>query len=307
MRSMFELITSQVIDAIQSGADNYRMPWHHPEGLRLPSNAITGRSYRGINTLVLWTAAERAGCRTNKWATYQQWAQNGAQVRKGERSTTVFLWKPVGQGSAGDDDAGDTRSGSFVARAFRVFNADQVDGFDAVEPAAAKLDPSRRIDRAEAFFGRVPASIWHGSDSAFYDSHSDTVSMPSFEAFISPDAFYSVLSHELVHWTGSKQRLDRDLSGRFGSAAYAMEELVAELGAAFLTGHLGLGCEPRTDHAPYIKTWLRVLGGDPKAIVTAASRAQAAADYIIALAGETAGDPGKAASADTSQLVEAIV
>jgi antirestriction protein ArdC len=110
--------------------------------------------------------------------------------------------------------------------------------------------------------------------------------------------FYSVLSHELVHWTGAKTRLDRDLSGRFGSEAYAMEELIAELGAAFVVGHLGLSCEPRTDHAPYIASWLRVLGSDPRAIITAAGRAQAAADYLIALA-DGAGDR----EADAASLV----
>jgi antirestriction protein ArdC len=146
------------------------------------------------------------------------------------------------------------------------------------------LDSSKRIAGAEAFFQRQPATIWHGSDSAFYDPRADLVSMPSFSTFVSPDAFYSVLAHELAHWTGAKRRLDRDLSGRFGSEAYAMEELIAELGAAFVAGHLGLGCEPRTDHAPYIASWLRVLGSDPRAIVTAASKAQAAADYLIGFA-----------------------
>ena len=112
--------------------------------------------------------------------------------------------------------------------------------------------------------------------------------MPTFEAFVSPDAYYSVLAHELCHWTGAKPRLDRDLAGRFGTEAYAMEELIAELGAAFTVGHLGLACEPRTDHAPYIASWLRVLGSDPRTIITAASRAQAAADYLIAKADKTA-------------------
>ena len=108
--------------------------------------------------------------------------------------------------------------------------------------------------------------------------------MPSFSAFRSPEAFYCVLAHELTHWTGAKARLDLDLSGRFGSDAYAMEELVAELGAAFVAGHLGLSPVPRTDHAAYIASWLKVIRSDPRAIITAASRAQAAADYLIAAA-----------------------
>lgn len=304
MGSMFEQITKQVIDAIEIGAGAYRMPWHRSEHALMPSNAITGRSYRGINTFLLWAATGRAGYQSNKWATYQQWSQHGAQVRKGERSTIVLLWKPVGPADA-DEERGDGRRSGSLARAFRVFNADQVEGFTPAKPPAARLDPAARIARAEAFFGGLPADIWHGSDGAFYDPASDMVSMPDFEAFISADAFYSVLGHELVHWTGAKARLDRDLSGRFGSEAYAMEELVAELGAAFLTGHLGLACEPRSDHAPYISSWLRVLGSDPKAIVTAASRAQAAADYIITLAEQPGCDAGPAAPLQSTQLAEA--
>lgn len=157
-----------------------------------------------------------------------------------------------------------------------------MDGY--VQASAPALQAAERSTQAEAFFQSQPATIWHGSDDAFYDPRSDLVSMPSFDAFVSADAFYSVLAHELTHWTGAKPRLDRDLSGRFGSDAYAMEELVAELGAAFITGHLGLDSEPRRDHAPYIASWLRVLGSDPRAIVTAASKAQAAADYLIGFA-----------------------
>ncbi len=280
MKNMFEQITAQIIAAIAAGAGEYRMPWHTSHGLGTPANAISGRPYRGINTLLLWAEAERAGYESGAWATYRQWAEHGAQVRKGERATLVLLWKPLNPAKA-NKDAPETRGG-LLARAFRVFNAGQVDSY---EPALVSvLDSSARITEAEAFFASQPAAIWNGSDRAFYDLHADLVSMPSFDAFVSADAFYSVLAHELTHWTGAKARLDRDLSGRFGTQAYAMEELVAEVGAAFVAGHLRLGCEPRTDHAPYIASWLRVLGSDPRAIVTAASKAQAAADYLIGFA-----------------------
>jgi antirestriction protein ArdC len=293
MSNIFEQITAQIIAAITAGAGEYRMPWHKGEGLGTPANAITGRPYRGINTLLLWAEAERAGYESGAWATYRQWTERGAQVRKGERSTLVLLWKPLSPVKSDEDS--ETR-GRLLARAFRVFNADQVDGY---EPAlGSMLDSSARIAKAEAFFTCQPATIWHGSDSAFYDPRVDLVSMPSFGAFVSADAFYSVLAHELTHWTGAKPRLGRDLSGRFGTEAYAMEELVAELGAAFVVGHLGLGCEPRTDHAPYIASWLRVLGSDSRAIVTAASKAQAAADYLIGFAQQArANDEPAAATA----------
>jgi antirestriction protein ArdC len=278
---IYQRVTQQIVAAIEEGAGQYRMPWHRRQGIGTPTNAVSGRAYRGINTLLLWAEASRAGYGSGEWATYRQWTQRGAQVRKGERSTLVILWKPLGATSDENDGVEDRPRGGMLARAFCVFNADQVDGYQvATHP---KLPTATRIERAEAFFTSQPAAIWHGSDSAFYDPRADIISMPSFEAFVSPEAFCSVLAHELTHWTGAKARLDRDLSSRFGSEAYAMEELVAELGAAFTVGHLDLACEPRTDHAPYIASWLRVLGSDPRAIVTAAGRAQAAADYLVAL------------------------
>ena len=295
MRNMFEQITAQIIAAITAGAGEYRMPWHKGRGLGAPANAITGRPYRGINTLLLWVEAERARYDSGVWATYRQWSERGGQVRKGERSALVLLWKPLNPAKPDQDGEG---SGGLLARAFRVFNADQVEGYEPL--LSSVTDSSSKIAKAETFFASQPATIWHGSDSAFYDPRADLVSMPPFGTFVSANAFYSVLAHELTHWTGAKHRLDRTLSGRFGTEAYAMEELVAELGAAFVAGHLGLGSEPRTDHAPYIASWLRVLGSDPRAIVTAASKAQAAADYLIGLAQQ--GPANNEPAADTSLL-----
>jgi antirestriction protein ArdC len=289
---LYQRITAEIIAAIEAGAADYRMPWHTLSRSGAPVNAGSSRPYRGINTLLLWCEAGRRGYSSNRWATYRQWNELGAQVRKSETSTTVLLWKPIAY-SVDREDAGDQPARQrLLARAFRVFNADQVDSGD-LQPAAHQPTPER-ITSAEAFFAAQPAAIWHGSDGAFYDRRADMVSMPSFDALVSAEAYYSVLAHELTHWTGAKGRLDRDLSGRFGSDAYAIEELVAELGAAFTVGYLDLACEPRIDHAPYIASWLRVLRDDPRAILSAASKAQAAADYLIELAdpkppgGETA-------------------
>ena len=283
---IYQRITNQIVAAIAAGAGESRMPWHRKQGIGTPTNAITGRAYRGINTLLLWAEADHAGFSSGAWATYRQWTQQGAQVRKGEKSALVMLWKPLSAVREDGDSGDEPQRGRMLARAFHVFNADQVDGYEITAPP--QLPTSARIERAETFFQAQSATIWNGSDCAFYDPRADTVSMPSFDAFVSPEAYYSVLSHELCHWTGAKPRLDRNLAGRFGSEAYAVEELIAELGAAFTVGHLGLECEPRTDHAPYISSWLRVLGGDPRAIITAASRAQAAADYVIGKAEEVA-------------------
>jgi antirestriction protein ArdC len=194
------------------------------------------------------------------------------------------LWKPIETKDAVADAPepaveGDRR---LLARAFHVFNADQVDGWTA--PLVPNLPESERIAAAEAFVAAIPANITHGGDSAYYIPALDQVRMPAFGQFARALDYYATLAHELTHWTGAKPRLDRDLSGRFGSDAYAMEELVAELGAAFTAGRLGLPSVPRADHAPYIANWLKVLKGDSRAIFTAAARAQQAADYLVAFA-----------------------
>jgi antirestriction protein ArdC len=293
--SLYEQITQQIVAAIEAGTSGYRMPWHRTGGIGAPMNAISGRAYRGINTLLLWAEATRADYASGEWATYRQWATAGAQVRKGARSTVVLLWKPVkGRHDADEGDQASDRR--MFARAFRVFNADQVDGYVST---GTRLNEADRAAAAGAFFAAQPAEIWHGSDDAFYDPASDSVSMPSFGRFVSPGAYYGVLAHELIHWTGAKRRLDRDLSGRFGSNAYAMEELVAELGAAFIAGHLELAAEPREDHAAYISSWLKVLKDDPRPIITAASSAQAGADYLIGAAERRA-----STTADRIALVE---
>jgi antirestriction protein ArdC len=143
-----------------------------------------------------------------------------------------------------------------------------------------QLSEAERIARAEAFFAAIPAEVRHGGNRCYYDPAADRVQMVPFDRFESASAYYGVLAHELTHWTGAPSRLARDLSGRFGSEAYAMEELVAELGAAFTGGQLGLPIEPRRDHAPYIASWLKVLKGDGRAIFTAAGKAQEAMDYM---------------------------
>jgi antirestriction protein ArdC len=184
-----------------------------------------------------------------------------------------------------------------------VFNLEQVDGFEPVTRAA--LSESERVATADAFVNGLDAILWFGGDRAFYDHQADLISMPSFIQFKSPRAYYATLAHELVHWAGHKTRLDRNLTGRCGSEAYAVEELVAELGASFLCAHLDLGGEPRRDHAPYIASWLKVLRSDPRAIISAASQAQAAADYLIEQAG-AAGRDRPAAAAKPADIGEEL-
>jgi antirestriction protein ArdC len=277
--SIFERITSQIVETIESGAGNYIMPWHRAgKALDSPTNAITGRAYRGLNVLTLWIDGETAGFATGRWATYHQWCEHGAQVRKGERGTPVFFWQKRDTDSADQSDGDDRRRAGFVAKTFTVFNADQVDGYLS-DPVPA-LSEDERIAEADVFVRRVGPDIRHGGDRAFYSPGFDRVQIPEFGQFRSAAAYYATLSHELIHWSGAKHRLDRDLSGRFGSADYAMEELIAELGAAFTCAHLGIQTEPRRDHAPYVASWLKALRGDSRAIFTASSLAQQAVDFL---------------------------
>jgi antirestriction protein ArdC len=165
-----------------------------------------------------------------------------------------------------------------MARDYWVFNAEQVDGFEPAEVLASSR--AERIVYAEAFFRAVGVSIEDGGNQAFYRADTDCVHMPAFGAFKEPLFYYSVLSHETTHATAAPHRLNRDLSGRFGSEPYAMEELIAELGAAFLCAELGLPTDPRADHAPYINSWLKALRNDKRAIFTAAAKAQEAVDWM---------------------------
>ena len=212
------------------------------------------------------------------WGTYRQWAAAGAQVRKGERATTVVFWKQVesGGGDALEDDEGSRKK--MFARAFSVFNVSQVDGF--APPPAVLLPEADRHAQAEAFINNLGIQTVFGGSEAFYRPSTDTVHMPAFECFSDPASFYGVWLHETGHASGAKHRLDRDLSGRFGTATYAAEECCVEILSGLILADLGIAHHPRPDHAAYIASWLKVLKDDPRAIFTAASKAQQAADWM---------------------------
>jgi len=264
------------------------MPWHTSGKFAFsPINITSGKPYRGINTVCLWAAAQAKGYDRGEWATYQQWQEHGAQVRKGERSTTVVFWKFANNAADTDgDESPNSGSRLLFTRGYSVFNAAQVDGYTPTPDADMPMP--ERIAHAEAFFQAIRADLRHGGNQAFYAPATDHIQMPPFQAFREGIAYYSTLAHEHTHWTAPTARCDRQLGKRFGDNAYAAEELIAELGAAFTCAHLGLSTEPREDHAAYIQSWLRVLKADSRAIFTAASKAQHATDWLIARAGELA-------------------
>ncbi len=277
---VYTRVTDQIIKAIEAGAAEWRMPWHISDSWDIfPVNAQTKKPYRGVNVVALWATAEELGYPSGIWGTYRQWSEMGAQVRKGEKSSHIVFWKTSGSGAETEEEGDESRGTRLFAKHYSVFNAAQVDGF--TPPVPPELPPpSERIERADDFFHALGADIRHGGNVAFYRMEADYIQMPRFEAFPEPLGYYAILAHEAVHWTGAKSRLNRDLGKRFGLQAQGMEELIAELGAAFLCGSLRLSNEPRPDHAAYIANWLEVLKADKRAIFTAASKAQAATDWM---------------------------
>ena len=275
-----QAVTDSIIATMEAGeTGTWQCPWHRKGG-SLPINAKTGKAYRGVNTLMLWCAEQANGYGDTRWGTYRQWQELGAQVRKGERSTIIVFFKEL-------DAEGEDGRKRFVARASYGFNAAQVEG----APEAGEPMPASEWTIPEVFDGfvsRTGARITHGGDAAFYQPSEDRIVMPPRDRFGTAQGYASTMAHELTHWSGAKGRLDRDLTGRFKSQAYAAEELVAELGSAFLMAEMGLEAEPHPTHASYIGSWLKLLRSDPKAIFTAASAASRAAGYLTSLQAEMA-------------------
>lgn len=261
-RNLYADITNQLIAAIESSPGELTLPWRRRGGsLHMPVNAQTGKAYRGVNVISLWVASETRGYDHNLWATYRQWAELGAQVRKSEKSAHVIFYKEYATDP--DPQNPDDTGKRCIARASAVFNAAQVDGFDLPE-APAPLGPIERLTRADAFVTATGACVRHGGDRAYYHLTSDHIQMPDEGLFVGSttlnrtEGYYATLLHELIHWTGPGHRLDRDIGKRFGDRAYAAEELVAELGAAFLCAELGITAELRPDHASYLANWLEL-------------------------------------------------
>lgn len=277
---IYQIVTDQIIRQLeQVDASDYSTPWfcvgHSPVNLR-------GTAYRGINHILL----SHSGHQSNIWATFRQWKEKECSVRKGERSQIVVLWKFFDEADESGNSTGKT-SGVMV-RYYKVFNSEQVEGEHArtvEQKFKEKLLAHDPIAEAQSFVDGYMATErlpLRNSDVAYYAGGiREHIAMPELGQFHTPAHYYSVFAHEITHSTGNKNRLNRDLSGNFGSKTYAFEELVAELGSAMICGTIGLEQKPREDHAQYIKGWLTRLRSDNKFIITAASKAQKAADYAL--------------------------
>jgi antirestriction protein ArdC len=279
---LYAEVSARIVTELEAGAPPWIKPWSATPGANTPCNAVTNRPYSGSNVVLLWMA-QAAGYRTPRFLTFKQALEAGGHVRKGERGTKVYFVKQL-EIRDGANDEPSTRLVPML-REYTVFNVDQCDGLPdsvaIVKPMRVR-NPDARDGLADAFLHSTGADIREGHGEALYVPSSDFISMPAFEAFKGADHFYGTAFHELAHWTGHKSRLDRDLKNRFGSRNYAAEELVAELGAAFLCAEFGFDADLR--HAGYIAHWIDLLRADKRAFFTACSQASKAADYLRRLA-----------------------
>lgn len=283
---IYTQVTDKIIADLEQGELTWLKPWstENLNGRIVRPLRHNGLPYNGINVLMLWGAALEAGFSSPHWMTFKQAQELGAHVRKGERGNAVVYANTMTKTEEGGDGA-EEKTIPFL-KTYSVFNAEQIDGLPAHYYATPEpvIDSALRIEHAERFFAGTGADIRHGGGRAFYSGVSDHVQMPPFECFRSPESYCATLAHELTHWTKHKSRLDREFGRKkWGDEGYAREELVAELGAAFLCADLALTPEAGADHAAYIQSWLKVLKEDKRAIFSAAAHAQRAADFLNGL------------------------
>ncbi|WP_065331615.1 ArdC family protein [Tritonibacter mobilis] len=301
-QDVYQRVTDTIIAELEKGVRPWLKPWNaeHAAGRISRPLRHNGMAYQGINIIMLWSAAMEAGYAAPIWMTFKQAKDLGAHVRKGEKGNLVVYADRIHKTEIDADTGEDQERNIPFMKAYSVFNVEQIDGLPDhfYAPAAAPSEPVERIESAERYFAALGADIRHGGNRAFYSLNSDRVQMPPFETFRDAESYYATLAHECTHWTRHPSRLEREFGRkRWGDEGYAMEELVAELGSAFLSADLSLSPEPRPDHAAYISSWLKVLKNDKRAIFTAASHAQRAVDFMAEQQQGTEEEEGAVAAA----------
>jgi antirestriction protein ArdC len=277
-------VTDRIIADLEAGVRPWTRPWAHG-GMGVRPLRHDGQPYHGVNVLTLWTEAALHNYAVPVWMTFRQALALGGAVRKGEKGVRVVY---ASQFTRTDADApeGEAKRTIGFLKNYTVFNLSQIEGLEDRYPTTpiTTLDPELKIGAVDAFFAATRAVIGHGGVQAYYAPGPDRIQMPPFETFVDAESYYATLGHEMTHWTRHPTRLDRDFGRqRFGDEAYAREELVAELGAAFLCADLGLTLEPRPDHAAYLASWLEVLRHDKRFIFSAAAHAERAVAFLHAL------------------------
>lgn len=284
---VYTRVTNHIIEQLEQGIRPWLKPWNaeHAAGRITRPLRSNFEPYNGINILMLWAAAEEHGFCSPLWLTFQQCKQFGGFVKKGEHASPVVYASTFKKEEQNEQGEAVERDIAFLKQ-YSVFNAEQCEGLPDrfYEMKTEPKDFIERIATADQFFRNTRADIREGGNQAYYTISHDYIRMPRIETFRDAEAHAATTAHELTHWTRHPSRLDRDLGRkRFGDAGYAMEELVAEMGAAFLCADLGITPELRDDHASYIANWLQVLKDDKRAVFTAASHASRAADFLHSL------------------------
>ena len=304
---VYTRITDKIIAELEKGERPWMKPWNaeHAAGKITRPLRYNGLPYSGINVVMLWAEAMEKGYNAPLWMTFKQAQELGGHVKKGEHGSLVVYANTLTKTETNETTGEDEEHKIPFMKGYTVFNVEQIDDLPAHYYAmqAPQLETAQRLDHAEQFFKNLRADIRYGGNRAFYAIGSDYVQMPPFEFFKDPESFYATQLHECTHWTRHPTRLDRDLGRKkWGDEGYAMEELVAELGSAFLSADLGLTPEVRDDHAAYLAGWLKVLKEDKRAIFSAAAHAQKAAEFLHGLQPSPAPDVTNKATYETLGL-----
>ena len=287
VKDVYTRITDKIVADLEKGVRPWMRPWSatHTEGRIIKPLRHNGTPYAGINVLMLWMETVLKGYKSAIWMTFRQAQELSAHVRKGEHGSLVVYANTFTKTEQNDEGEDVEHEVPFL-KGYTVFNVEQIEGlpehYYAKPPL--RLSTVERIDHAEAFVQSTGAIIRHGGNMAYYTQAADRIQMPPIEAFTNAESYYATLNHELTHWTQHPARLDRDFGRKkWGDEGYAVEELVAELGACFVCADLDIMPKAREENAAYIGHWLKVLKSDNRAIFTAASHAQRAAQYLHSL------------------------
>jgi antirestriction protein ArdC len=304
-RDHYQELTDKMVAALEAGTAPWRRPWNPDAcgGATTPVNAATGHRYRGVNLFVLGMSPLAFASNDPRWCSYRQAAARGWQVRKGEKATPVYFYKPIEVEDKSADSDHDSRRIP-ILRTFSVFHTSQVEGITALAPPVATKTVPERIEDVEIIVKASGVLVRIGGDRAFYSPASDSIQMPPDAAFASPAKRAATVLHELGHASGAKHRLNRDLSGKFGSSAYAREELRVEISSVLVGGAIGLPSDI-PHHASYLSSWLEILKSDKREIFYASADAQRIADYILGFHpdyAERPDDPAEGADEDASPV-----
>ena len=285
---VYELVTNYVIEMLEKvEVSEYETPFSMGAGFQDSKNLVSGKSYNGINSVVLWVTQYVEGFQSNEWATFKQWKEKGAKIKKGAKSVPVIYYNFYKTGETVIQNGKEVEEERGYIKYYRVFNADQVEGYEGKTAERPNFGIVEKVKMIDDFIANTGAEIKTGGHRAYYHLEHDYIKMPGIGLFLNTsqtatENYYATLLHELTHWTGAKTRNNRFPEGNGSKKDYAFEELVAELGSAFLCERFGMKTHGRKDHVAYIRGWLRALESDKKFIFKASTQAKKAVEFLEA-------------------------